>query len=331
MTKNEILEIIFNSIEEINQQNDTNIAKETSTKLFGRDCELDSLGLVNLITMIEDSIEEKTGNYIPIADERALSLENSPLKQLNHLLTILWYLLMNNLEDDLPVILITGTSKGIGKYMANYYIQKGYRVVGCSRSDSTIVHNNYAHFLCDLSNENEILDLFKVIRQKYKRLDILINNAAINPAILQVAFLPYETIQKIFKINVFAMILFCRESIKLMSRNKFGRIINLGSMATRHEVPGESLYTATKASVNAFSRVLAKEVSSLGITVNVLAPSAIKTDLANAINQEALNEVLNRNAIKKYGDFSDVVNTIDYLIKKESSAITGQIIYLGGV
>lgn len=79
-TKNEITEIIFNCIEEINQQNDTEIPKEINAKLFGYESGLDSLGLVNLITSIENDIEELTGKYIPIADERAFTLESSPFK-----------------------------------------------------------------------------------------------------------------------------------------------------------------------------------------------------------------------------------------------------------
>jgi 3-oxoacyl-[acyl-carrier protein] reductase len=125
--------------------------------------------------------------------------------------------------------------------------------------------------------------------------------------------------------------MFCREAIKIMGRNKFGRIINLGSMATRHEVAGEALYTSTKASINAFTRVLSKEVFNLGITVNVLAPSVIETDLSKAINKGALMDVLKRNAIKQYGNLIDVSNTIDYLIREESNSVTGQLIYLGGV
>lgn len=230
-----------------------------------------------------------------------------------------------------PIILITGSSRGIGNYLANYYLDKGFLVVGCSRTDCDIIHENYNHIIADLSNEAEILNVFKVIRKDHKRLDILINNAAINPAILNVAFLPYKTIQNIYAVNVFAPIMFCREAVKLMIRNKFGRIINIGSMATRHEVPGEALYTSTKASINAFTRVLSKEVAHSGITANVVAPSVIDTELSKAINEIALKEVLNRNAIKGYGELVDVSNTIDYLIKEESNSVTGQIIYLGGV
>lgn len=84
-TKKEILDIIFKSIEEINLQNDIEIVKDVNTKLFGSDCALDSLGLVNLIVSIETNIEELTGKYLPIADERAFSLESSPFKTVDTL------------------------------------------------------------------------------------------------------------------------------------------------------------------------------------------------------------------------------------------------------
>lgn len=84
-TKKEIVEIIIKSLQEINQQNDCNIVINVNTKLFGRDSDLDSLGLVNLITSIEENIEESIGKYVPIADERAFSLESSPFKNVESL------------------------------------------------------------------------------------------------------------------------------------------------------------------------------------------------------------------------------------------------------
>lgn len=235
------------------------------------------------------------------------------------------------MTNTVQTFLITGTSRGIGHYLASYYLERGQQVIGCSRSSSTITNDNYKHFEIDLGNESEILDMFRVIRRDYRKIDVLINNAAINPAIIMAALLPYETISTTFKVNVFGTMLCTREGIKLMLKNKFGRIINLGSMASKHEVPGESLYTATKSAINAYTKVVAKEVAKMGITVNVVAPSAIETELSNQINRDALNEVLSRNAINELGDFSDVSNIIDTLIKPESNAITGQIIYLGGV
>lgn len=229
------------------------------------------------------------------------------------------------------VMLITGTSKGVGNYLANYYLDKGFIVIGCSRSECDIINDNYTHIIADLSNEDEILNIFKIVRKNFKRLDFLINNAVVNPTDLNIALVPYKRIEHSFKVNVFAPILFCREALKIMSRNKFGRIINIGSMATKHEVPGTSLYTTTKSALIPFTRILSKEVYSLGITANVLSISAIKTDLSKNVKSSKLNEVLNKNAIKKYGDLSDVSNSIDYLIKEKSNAVTGQVIYLGGV
>lgn len=235
------------------------------------------------------------------------------------------------MSKEIETILITGTSRGIGHYLATYYLNLGHQVIGCSRSKSSIENNQYKHFEIDLANEYEILEMFKSIRKEYKSISVLINNAAINPAIIMAPLLPYETISNTFKVNVFATMLCSREAIKLMLKNKFGRIINLGSMASKHEVTGESLYTSTKSAINAYTRVVAKEVAKMGITVNVVAPSAIETELSNQVNRDALNEVLSRNAINELGDFKDVSNIIDTLIKRESKALTGQIIYLGGV
>ncbi|MFC2097386.1 SDR family NAD(P)-dependent oxidoreductase [Bacteroidota bacterium] len=231
----------------------------------------------------------------------------------------------------MKIILITGTSKGIGNYLANYYLEQGNIVIGCSRSDTIISNNNYHHFTIDISNENEILELFKEIRKKFKKLNVLINNAAINPSISPLAFIPKNIIQSTFETNVIAPMIFCREAIKLMSKAKNGRIVNMSSMAMKHEVAGESIYTSSKAALSSFSRVLAKEVYKLGITVNVIAPSVIKTSLSDKIDQIALQSILNRNAVTSYGKMQDVSNSIDYLIQENSKTITGQIIYLGGV
>ena len=90
-------------------------------------------------------------------------------------------------------------------------------------------------------------------------------------------------------------------------------------------------YTASKAAIVSFTRVVAKEVYSYGITCNVISPSAIDTDLMKNVNKDALKDVLSRNAIPEIGKLEDVSNTIEWLIKSEINAITGQTIYLGGV
>jgi len=238
---------------------------------------------------------------------------------------------MSSKELDKQVILVTGTSQGLGRYLAEHYLSLGWYVVGCSRTQVDLNSDRYIHFKSDISNEKSIREICHYIKRNFKKLDVLINNAASNPAYLSSALLSSDTIQSAYITNVHAPMIFCGEAIKIMMRAKFGRIINIGSMVTHHESFGGVLYSPSKAAINSYTRILAKEVYKNGITVNVVAPSAIKTELAESANQQSLMDVLSRNAISDYGEMSDVSNLVDFLIKKESSALTGQIFYLGGV
>ena len=229
-----------------------------------------------------------------------------------------------------PVMLITGTRKGIGKYLAEYYSKNLYQVIGCSRGLIDYKLDNYQHFCLDVSEESSVKKMFTEIRKKYGRLDVLINNAGVNYAHSPLLLVPYESALKTIEVNLLGTFLLSREAAKIMKKKSFGRIVNLGSMAVKHEVKGEAIYTASKAAIVSLTRVMAKEISSYGITCNTVSPAAIDTDFIKKINNNGLNEVLSRNAIPKVGSLNEVSNTIDWLINTESSAITGQSIYLGG-
>lgn len=230
-----------------------------------------------------------------------------------------------------PIMIITGTRKGVGKYLVEYYTGKNFFVIGCSRNKVDFDLKNYQHFCVDISDESNVKKMFSEIRKKYKRLDILINNVGVNYTLSPLLLVPYESALKTVKINLLGTFIMSREAIKIMMRNSFGRIINFGSMAVKHEVKGEAIYAASKAGISSFTRIMAKEVYSYGITCNIISPAALDTDLIKNINNDALNEVLGRNAIPHIGNIVDVSNVIDLLISPESDAITGQNIYLGGV
>jgi len=229
------------------------------------------------------------------------------------------------------VMLITGTSRGIGEHLVEHYLQKGFYIIGCSRSEADIQADNYVHLCISITDEVAVKNMFRKIRSEFGRLDILINNAAINCGPCPVSMLPYESARQAIETNLLGTFLTCRESVKLMTRNSYGRIVNFGSMAVRHEVKGEAIYTASKAAISAFTKVLAKETHRSGITCNVISPSAIQTNLIANIDTDKLFEVLGRNAIPKLGKTEDIVNAIDWLIEPGSQTITGQTIYLGGV
>jgi 3-oxoacyl-[acyl-carrier protein] reductase len=227
-------------------------------------------------------------------------------------------------------MLITGDRKGIGRYLVEYYLKKNYRIIGCSRKQVDFEHENFFHYSLDITDESKVRSMFSEIRRTYGRLDILINNAGI-ASMNHVLLTPMETAQKILNTNIAGTFLFCREAIKLMKKNKMGRIVNFATVASPLKLQGEAIYASSKAAVINFSQVLAKEIGGFGITVNVVGPTPIKTDLIRKISDEKLNAVISNQAVQRFGEFRDISNVIDFFIQPESDFITGQVIYLGGV
>lgn len=229
-----------------------------------------------------------------------------------------------------PVTLITGTRKGIGRYLAEYYCDRGHIVYGCSRGDPGWSRENYKHFVADVSNESEVKPIFSAIRREHGRLDNLLNNAGIasmNHSILT----PMDTVKKIMETNVIGSFLFCREAAKLMKANKYGRIVNFSTVAVPLKLEGEAAYVASKSAVEGLTNVLSREFASFGVTVNVVGPVPIETDLIRAVPKEKIEALVARQAIKRLGQMEDVVNVVDFFLKRESEFITGQSLYLGGV
>ncbi len=229
----------------------------------------------------------------------------------------------------IKTILITGTSRGIGKYLAEYYVKNGYAVIGCSRKKQSDT-KNYQHFICDIRDEKDVKTLFRQISKKYNSIDILINNAGIasmNHSLLT----RVSTAKNIFNTNFIGTFLFCREAAKLMQKNKFGRIINFSTIAVPLSLEGEAIYVASKSAIISLTKILSKELSNFGITVNAIGPTPIKTDLIKSIPEKKIKDLLNYQTIKRYGELNDISNVIDFFISEKSNFITGQEIYLGGL
>lgn len=233
--------------------------------------------------------------------------------------------------------MITGTRKGIGKYLSEYFLQCGNIVCGCSRGKSSISHPNYRHFMLDVNDEKSVVAMIREIKKEFQRIDVLLNNAGI-ASMNHILTTPYQSVCNIFNTNVFGSFLFMREVAKTMSRfhtkneSKMPfRIVNFATVATPLRLEGEAIYAASKAAIVNLTQICAKELSEFGITVNALAPTPIPTDLIKNVPKDKITSLLNQQAIKRFGNFDDVLNVIEFYLNEKSDFITGQVIYLGGV
>lgn len=230
----------------------------------------------------------------------------------------------------MKTIVITGTRKGIGKALADHYLAAGWRVVGCSRGESSIQHEHYQHFALDVSDEDAVVSMARKIKGTHGSVDALLNNAGIasmNHALLT----PASTVNRILQTNVVGTFLFCREMAKLMRRTKNGRIVNFTTVAHPLNLEGEAIYAASKAAVESLTRILARELAELKITVNAIGPTPIETDLIRGVPQAKMDALLARQAVQRMGEVRDVINTVDFYLRDESDFITGQVLYLGGI
>lgn len=229
-----------------------------------------------------------------------------------------------------PVTLITGTRKGIGKFLVEHYVARGHQVVGCSRSDIDWELPGYRHFVADVIDEATAQTIFSYIRRDYGRLDNLINNAGI-ASMNHTMLTPLATVEQILDTNVVGSFLFAREAAKLMSTRKYGRIVNFTTVATPLKLEGEAIYAASKAAVKSLTEVMARELAAFGITVNAVGPTPIETDLIRSVPQDKMQRLLARQAIARFGEMADVANVVDFFVSEHSGFVTGQNIYLGGV
>lgn len=234
-----------------------------------------------------------------------------------------------NMSGEPRRMVITGTRKGLGKHLVEHYSHSGWEVIGCSRQSVDYTYPNYRHFCLDVADEAAVGEMFAEIGRDSGRLDVLINNAGI-ASMNHVMLTPMSTVADIFKTNVLGTYLFSRQAARLMSKGRYGRIVNMVTVATPLKLEGEAAYAASKAAVVSLTQIMARELSELGITVNAVGPGPLDTDLTRTVRKEKIDKLLSQLAIRHLGEMSDVTNVIDFLIAPQSGAVTGQTIYLGG-
>jgi 3-oxoacyl-[acyl-carrier protein] reductase len=234
---------------------------------------------------------------------------------------------MLELKDQ--VALVTGASRGLGRFLAERLVQLGATVVGCSRTlpegDTT-----FRHVPLDVTDEAAVTAGVGALAREYGRIDIVVNNAGIasmNHSLLT----PAATVERLLRTNFTGAFLVSREAARAMQRRRYGRIVNVGTVAVPMKLAGEAAYAASKSALVTWSQIFAREVAELGITVNVVAPGPLDTDLIRNVPKATIDALVAGMPLKRRGTLEDVANVVEFFCRPESDAITGQILYLGGV
>ena len=225
---------------------------------------------------------------------------------------------------DRPVLLVTGSSRGIGLGIARYFVDHGYTVCGCSRSESAFASPHYRHQRLDVSDEPAVRAWVTSIARDLGRVDVAVCNAGIVGSALMMSLTPTSTFDEFAATHVRGVFLVCREVSKVMVRQRSGRIVNLSSPAVLWHLPGAAAYAATKAAVEEMTRVLAVELAPAGITCNVVRPALVLTDQARALGDERTERLLDRQTIRRAVSVDEVCGSIEFFASPAGSAITGQ-------
>lgn len=228
------------------------------------------------------------------------------------------------------VVVVTGARKGLGRILADHFLDEGARVVGISRGEASITHARYEHHAVDVGDDGAVRALFAKLARSHGTVEVVVNNAAVATSI-RAMLMPASRAEEMVRTNLLGGFYVSREAAKLMRKGKFGRIINIGSMMATLEPIGASVYAATKAASMTLTAVLAKEFAGYGITVNTLALTALETDMLDQLPREKVDEVVAGLPIPRLATPDDIFNVVDFFASPQSSYITAQTVFLGGV
>jgi len=225
------------------------------------------------------------------------------------------------------MILVTGASRGIGSALCAYFSGKGLPVLGLARS---LVHADFDTAVCDVTDPQALRVLAQRLLAEGRGVSVLINAAGIASMNLALTT-PPATAEAIVKTNLLGIIYTCQQFVPHMIRAKAGRVINFSTIAVPLALEGESVYVASKAGVEAFTRTFAREVAAFGITVNCIAPGPVDTDLIKGVPDVKIQRIVDRQVIKRKFSPAEVCALADMLMSESASTLTGQVFHLGGV
>lgn len=227
------------------------------------------------------------------------------------------------------IIVISGTSRGIGKALAEHYLSRGYIVYGCSRGNATIKHEQYSHDILDVSNELQVITWARKIKRTGIKICALICNAGTSSATSLFLSTQLSQFNAQLNSNFTGTYILCREFGKIFLQQQSGRIINFSSVLAGMHEEGTSIYSATKKAIEELTKIIAKELAPYNITCNCIASGLVITPLTEQLGETAINNVVAKQSIKRAIKLEEVCFVSDFFLSAESACITGQVLYLG--
>jgi 3-oxoacyl-[acyl-carrier protein] reductase len=228
-------------------------------------------------------------------------------------------------------VVVTGGSRGLGLGIAKALVRAGFNVIVIARSRGpglaeTIAANpdGWSFVAWDLMEVATFADLAHQLRERFGSIYGLINNAGIGTSGI-LSTLPDATIEQIIHMNVLSPLVLTKYLVRPMMAARAGRIVNISSITASTGYSGLSVYSATKASIIGFSRSLAREVGSLGITVNAIAPGFIDTDMTHGLDAKQREQITRRSALQRMATADDVGCAVEFLMSDSAANITGTV------
>lgn len=225
------------------------------------------------------------------------------------------------------MIIVTGASRGLGQAIAERLIEKGEDVIGLARSVSGI---SIDAIECDVSEYTSVKNASREIKRMKKPVKAFINAAGVASMNLAVTT-DESTVQKLIQTNLVGTIYCCQMFAPIMLRQKHGSFINFSTIAVALSLKGESVYAASKAGVESFSRTFAREMADFNVRVNCIAPGPIRTDLLRGITDTQIEKITSQQVIPKQFQKSDVCDLVELLLDEKAASLSGQVLNIGGV
>ncbi|MBT3468637.1 MAG: 3-oxoacyl-[acyl-carrier-protein] reductase [Opitutae bacterium] len=241
-------------------------------------------------------------------------------------------------ETNTRIALVTGAGRGIGKAIAKTLATSGHTVLCVSKNESSCgavadsINNNggRAHALAvDVSDGNAVQTAAEKLGKDFGTIDILVNNAGITRDGLLFR-MSDEDWNSVLETNLTSCFHWCKALGRPMTRNRWGRIINISSVAGVVGNAGQANYAAAKAGMIGLTKTIAKEFAARSVTANAIAPGFIRTDMTDGLNDEIKEAAIKFIPLKRFGEVEDIAHIVDFLCSEKAGYVTGQVFSVDG-